>query len=256
MHWNRQQRRLLYLLVCFFIMSLYMAQLSRVLAVPVLYLRLIGLGILIVMGKVCHQEALPWQVPLYMVLYILLHLIPFQQQFGFFSPLAFLLSFLVMTVAFILIFKGDEGRQMLKGNILNLNAVFESPWSFPKRWNQVIPLFIVVWIVYWVLRYGVLIAHMMMPQYLFYIAVQAIQVTFACFTIPILFLRDRQEKGDLLIILGLCFGLFGRYLIMGNYLSILIYVAVGYLMAKATYETKGSLASILMLFFYFLLFPI
>ena len=249
MHWTRQQRRLLYTLGCFFIMSLYFVKFAGLFQIPAYFLRILALVALVVFGKVCHQEALPWEIPLYFILISLLGLFPFQRIFGGFAYLAIVLSLVALSLLYVYVLQPARAKELFTGN---LREVFESPWSYPKKWYQVIPLFLVVNVLYFLFRHGEINFLRFGWDHLPFIFLQAIKVNLACFAIPLIFLKDKQEKGDLLIVLGLCFGLFERYLLMGSYLSILFYVAVGYLMAKAAHETKGSVASLVMLFFFYL----
>lgn len=249
MHWTRQQRRLLYTIGCFFIMSLYFVKFAGLFPIPAYFVHILALVALVVFGKICHQEALPWEIPLYFILMNLFGLFPFQRIFGGFAYPAIVLSLVALSLAYVYVLQPSRAKELFTGN---LGEVFESPWSYPKKWYQVIPLFIVANVLFVFIRHGGLNFLRFGWDYLPLIFLQSLKVNLACFIIPLVFLKDKQEKGDLLIVLGLCFGLYERYFLMGSYLYILLYVAVGYLLAKAAHETKGSVASLIMLYFFFL----
>lgn len=251
MHWTRQQRRLLYTLASFFIMSLYFVRLASFLPISGFLFRILALTGLVVLGKIYHQEAFPWEIPLYYVCISLLGLLPFQKVFGGFAYPAMILALVLVSLLYVYLLRPKKIKELFGGNF---REVFQSPWSFPQRWYQVIPLFAVLCLAYFVFRNGGKnLLQIFRGDTLSYVLLQGIQLVFACFSIPLLFLKDKLEEGDALIILALGFGLFGRYLLMGSYLSILLHFAVGYLLAKATHETKGSLGALIMVCFYLLL---
>lgn len=252
MHWTRQQKRLGYLVVSFFFMSwnfrrflLSISPWSPQYVLPGL------LFIWMVLGLNSKQDDLPWEIPLYFGVLKLIPLLPLERicrgNLSFFTMVLFIL----FSFIFVFILKRESFKELFTGN---LKEKIDYSRSFPSSWLQATGLILVVFIGWIVLKKMIIdgVIPVLSLDLLQHAFLTALYTSLAVFSIPIIFLRRRIDREELLLGLALGFALFERYFMIGSFIGILILFAIGWLFARVSYETRGSLLTSVMIFFYIL----
>lgn len=251
MHLTRQQHRLIYLVLAFFITSRNFSIFFYSVVpgassyyIPIILFALAGIGYYI------KQDELPWQLALYFGFLKLIPLLPLEKicrsNLHFFT-LAILIIF---SFIFLLIFKRDSIGELFGGNVKARVA----GTGIVKNWLQAGLLFVLVYGI-WAFIRGPMLSHSLpslSKEILVYSLLMALYNSLAVYSLPIAFLRGKLDKEELLVGLALGLGLFERHFLIGSFYSTLLFLVVGWFFARATYETKGSLLTTAMLFFYML----
>lgn len=251
MHWTRQQRRLIYLVLSFFFMSHNFWRFIYSLLAGASNYAVVGLLFLMVFfGLYNKQECLPWQVPLYFGLIKILPMLPLEKLCRNNLSLFTLALLIVFSFIYLLVMKKDSLKDLFIGSTRKpLEGV-----NFIKNWLQGGLVFILVFLIWSFIR-GPL-ARGAMPhistELLIYSFLVALYTSLSVFSIPIAFSRELIDKEELMVGLALGFGLFEKYFLIGSFIGTLIYLAIGWFFARASYETRGSFLTTLMLFVYIL----
>ncbi len=251
MHWTRQQRRLIYLVLSFFFMSHNLLRfLSSIFSGSGAYVNILLLLALGLMGLHFKQECLPWQVPIYFGLLRIIPQLPLEKLCRSKLSLFTLALLIIFSFIYLALFKKEALRDLFIGD--TRKPVEEV--NFVKNWFQAALLFVVAFLIWSFIR-GPL-ARGALPyislDLLVHSFLAALYSSLAIFAIPIAFSRGLIDKEELLVGLALGFGFFEKYFLIGSFIGTLVYLAIGWLFARASYETRGSFLTTLMLFVYFL----
>lgn len=252
MHWTRQQRRLVYMVLTFFFMSWNFRRfLVSVLAQNTDYVLPGILFIWMILGLSIKQDKLPWEIPLYFALLKIIPLLPLELvckgNIAFFT----MALIIIFSFVFVFVFKRESFSLLFTGN---LKERIYLPTAFPKNWLQATGIYSLVLIAWFFIK-GLLI-HQSLPlisvDILQHAFLMALYTSLAVFSIPLIFLRNKLDREELLIGLALGFGLFERYFFVGSFIGIILFLALGWFFARASYETRGSLLTSVMVFVYIL----
>lgn len=251
MHFTRQQRRLFYLVAAFFLMSRnFSSFIYSLVPQGASYIVLLSLLGLMGLGLYVRQDDLPWQLPLFFTGLKVIPLLPLEKvcrnNLSYFT-----LGFMIIySVIFLFVFKREAIKNVFGGEIMaKVQGV-----TFVSNWFQASMLFIVVYS-FWSLLRGPF-ARQRPPSIsggiFIYAFLMAVYLSLAIYSIPIGLLRGKIDKEELTVGLALGFGLFENYFLSGSFYTSLFMLILGWFFARASYETRGSLLTTLMLFVYLL----
>ncbi|NLY36585.1 MAG: hypothetical protein GX046_05050 [Tissierellia bacterium] len=253
MHWTRQQRRLAYVVVAFFFMSWNFRRFLLSISPwsPQYMLPSILIAWMVV-GLSYKQEDLPWEVPLYFGLLKTIPLLPLERLCRGNLTSFTMVLLIVFSFTFVFFLKRESFKELFTGN---LKEKIDYSYSFPNSWLQVTGLFILVFTAWFFFKKAIIegVIPLISLNLLQHAFLTALYTSLAVFSIPIIFLRRRLDREELLLGLALGFGLFERYFMIGSFVGTLIFLAIGWLLARTSYETRGSLLSSLMIFVYILM---
>lgn len=251
MHWTRQQRRLAYTLAAFFFMSWnFSSFLFSMLPWKSFYLLPGVLFIWVMLGLYWHQEDLPWEIPLYFALLKALPLLPLAKLCRGNITAFTLVLLIALSYGYVFFMRKESIGELFTGN---LQAKLTLP-SLSLGWWQGAGILASLLILGFVFR-GVLLmgrfprVSLGLVQHAF---LMALYTSLAVFSVPIVFLKRRMDKDEVLLCLALGFGLFERYFMIGSFFNTLILLALGWALARMSYETRGVLLSAAVIFVYIL----